>query len=209
MKTGLEIGKVVGSNDQADYLVQVHGPGDVPIAPAPTEHAFGQFVEIPVDDANRLVGIIYTTQLFNPSYGALGPRLSTEQELPVFSPDYLAETATIVGVAPETISVWKRHPQWQLELTRWRALAEVPLDATEQRHKFESLTATIAAFEQLQQIMENATKRVRTSSGIREEPDYSTQLKAARLILAGTIAAFPDLYGAVSKPDRRTLRIVP
>jgi hypothetical protein len=99
MKTGLEIGKVVGSNDQADYLVQVHGPGDVPIAPAPAEHAFGQFVEIPVDDANRLVGIIYTTQLFNPSYGALGPRLSTEQELPVFSPDYLAETATIVGVA--------------------------------------------------------------------------------------------------------------
>ena len=119
------------------------------------------------------------------------------------------ETATIVGVAPETISVWKRHPQWQLELTRWRALAEVPLDATEQRHKFESLTATIAAFEQLQQIMKNATKRVRTSSGIREEPDYSTQLKAARLIVAGTIAAFPDLYGAVSKPDRRTLRIVP
>jgi len=25
------------------------------------------------------------------------------------------ETAEIVGVAPETISVWKRHPQWQLE----------------------------------------------------------------------------------------------
>ncbi|MBA3402117.1 MAG: helix-turn-helix domain-containing protein, partial [Actinobacteria bacterium] len=25
------------------------------------------------------------------------------------------ETAEIVGVAPETISVWKRHPQWQRE----------------------------------------------------------------------------------------------
>jgi hypothetical protein len=119
------------------------------------------------------------------------------------------ETAAIVGVAPETISVWKRHPQWQLEVARWRALAEVPLDATEQRHKFESLAATMAALEQLQLIMENATKRVRTSSGIREEPDWSTRLKACRLVLAGTITAVPDLYGPVSKPDRRTLRIVP
>lgn len=67
----------------------------------------------------------------------------------------------------------------------------------------------MAALEQLQLIMENATKRVRTSSGIREEPDWSTRLKACRLVVAGTIAAFPDLYGAVSKPDRRTLRIVP
>ena len=119
------------------------------------------------------------------------------------------ETAAIVGVAPETISVWKRHPQWQLEVARWRTLAEVPLDATEQRHKFESLAATMAALEQLQLIMENATKRVRTSSGIREEPDWSTRLKACRLVVAATIAAFPDLYGAVSKPDRRTLRIAP
>jgi uncharacterized protein YjcR len=39
------------------------------------------------------------------------------------------ETAAIIGVAPETISVWKRHPQWRLELERWRELAEAPLDA--------------------------------------------------------------------------------
>ncbi len=32
-----------------------------------------------------------------------------------------SETASIVGVRPETISVWKRHPQWQLEVDRWRA----------------------------------------------------------------------------------------
>jgi hypothetical protein len=29
------------------------------------------------------------------------------------------ETAAIVGVTAETISVWKRHPQWQLEVNRW------------------------------------------------------------------------------------------
>jgi hypothetical protein len=95
----MEIGRVVGSNDQADYLVQVHNTGDVPTPPAPRERAFGQFVGIPVDSDERLVGVIYTTQLVNPAYGTLGPRLSTEQELPVFSPDYLAETATVVGVA--------------------------------------------------------------------------------------------------------------
>jgi hypothetical protein len=95
----MEIGRVVGSNDQADYLVQVHNPGDVPSPPAPRERAFGQFVGIPVDADERLVGVIYATQLVNPAYGTLGPRLSTEQELPVFSPDYLVETATVVNVA--------------------------------------------------------------------------------------------------------------
>jgi uncharacterized protein YjcR len=69
------------------------------------------------------------------------------------------ETAAIVGVAPETISVWKRHPQWQLEVQRWRELAEGPLDATEQRLKFESLAATMAALEQLRLIMESAQSR--------------------------------------------------
>jgi transposase-like protein len=39
------------------------------------------------------------------------------------------QIAELIGVAPETISVWKRHPQWQRELDRWRELAETPLDA--------------------------------------------------------------------------------
>jgi hypothetical protein len=121
------------------------------------------------------------------------------------------ETAAIIGVAPETISVWKRHPQWQVEMERWRELAEPPLDATELRLKFESLAATPAALEQLRLIMDNATKRVRTSSGLREEPDWPTRLKACRLVLAATVAAIPELYGPASRiqPDRRTLRIVP
>jgi hypothetical protein len=94
----LEIGRVVASNDQTDYLVQIHASGDVPEPPAPLDYGFGHFVVIPHDTAT-LVGVIYTTQLVNPAYGTLGPRLSTEQELPIFSPDYLPETATIVGVA--------------------------------------------------------------------------------------------------------------
>lgn len=94
-----EIGRVVGSSDQADYVVQIHNPADVPEPPSPHERSFGQFVAIPVDDDDRLIGVIYTTQLINPTYGSLGPRLSTEQELPVFTPDYLAETATVVGIS--------------------------------------------------------------------------------------------------------------
>jgi len=121
------------------------------------------------------------------------------------------EIAAIIGVAPETISVWKRHPQWQLELERWRELAGAPLDAIERRLKFESLVATMATFEQLRLIMESATKRVRTSSGLREEPDWSTRLKACRLVLAATVATVPELQGQTGEiqPDRRTLRIVP
>lgn len=95
----MEIGRVVGSNDQSDYVVQVYGPGEVPTPPAAPDRAFGQFVTIPVDEQNHLIGVIYTTQLVNPEYGTLGPRLSTPQELPVFSPDYLSETATLIGIA--------------------------------------------------------------------------------------------------------------
>lgn len=95
----MEIGRVVGSHDHADYVVQVYGPAEIPKPPAALDHAFAEFVEIPVDEHEALIGLIYTTQLMNPEFGALGPRLSTPRELPVFSPDYLAETATLVGVA--------------------------------------------------------------------------------------------------------------
>ena len=121
------------------------------------------------------------------------------------------ETAEIVGVAPETVSVWKRHPQWQLELERWRELAEAPLDSKQLRLKLEALEATTEALEQLQEIMENATKRIRTSSGLTEQPDWPTRLKACRLVLAAAVAIVPELGGQTNqvKADRRTLHIVP
>ncbi len=121
------------------------------------------------------------------------------------------ETAAIVGVRPETISVWKRHPQWQVEVERRRALAEAPLERTQLRLKLESAQATIQALEQLQLIMSSATKRVRTSTGLKEEPDWSTQLKACRLVLAATFLAVPEFgfHPSQIPGDRRTLRIVP
>jgi len=121
------------------------------------------------------------------------------------------ETATIVGVRPETISVWKRHPQWQLEVDRWRALAEEPLDKTQMRLQLEAAETTIEALAPLRLIMGSATKRVRTPTGIKEEPDWTTQLKAIRLALTTAFAAIPEFRAGASQtpPDRRTLRIVP
>ncbi len=121
------------------------------------------------------------------------------------------ETAEILGVAPETISVWKRHPQWQLEMERWRELAERPLEAKQLHLQLESAEAAIEALEQLRLIMGSATKRVRTRDGLKEEPDWPTRLKACRLVLAAALAAVPELRGHASQApaEGRTLRIVP
>jgi hypothetical protein len=60
---------------------------------------------------------------------------------------------------------------------RWRALAEEPLDKTQVRLQLEATEATIEALTQLRLIMGSATKRVRTPTGIKEEPDWATQLR--------------------------------
>jgi hypothetical protein len=44
------------------------------------------------------VGLIYDTILLNPTFGSLGPRLNTEEQAPLFSPDYLTERAVLVSV---------------------------------------------------------------------------------------------------------------
>jgi hypothetical protein len=93
------IGKLVKSNSHTDYVCQVYGPGEVASPPTPEDCAFGTFVRIALGDDRWLVGIIYDTILFNPDFGRLGPRLSPEPDLAVFSPDYLNEKATLVGIS--------------------------------------------------------------------------------------------------------------
>jgi len=96
------IGKIVKSNSHVDYVCQVFGYGEIAPAPEPASYAFGAFVAIPLEGnsapAGRLVGLIYNTLLLNPEFGSLGPRLSPRSEVEIFTPDYLAETATLVGV---------------------------------------------------------------------------------------------------------------
>ncbi len=94
------LGRIVKSNSHVDYVAQIFAPGEVANPPRPEDHAFGRFVRIGVEGGRDwLVGVIYDTLLLNPAYGTLGPRLSGEPQLAAFSPDYLPETATVVGVA--------------------------------------------------------------------------------------------------------------
>lgn len=95
----MPIGKIVKSHSHTDYVCQVYRPGEVETPPAREDHAFGTFVRVELGGEGWLVGIIYDTMLFNPDFGRLGPRLSPEPELAVFSPDYLNEKATLIGIA--------------------------------------------------------------------------------------------------------------
>lgn len=93
------IGKLVRSNFHTDYICQVYEPDEVESPPLSTDYTFGTFVRVPLGAASRdLVGLIYDTVLLNPDFGNLGPRLSPAPDLAVFSPDYLAEKVTLVGI---------------------------------------------------------------------------------------------------------------
>lgn len=94
------LGKIVKSNAHTDYVCQVVGQGEAEYVPQNTDYAFGTFVKIELNDhGNRcLVGLIYDTVLLNPDFGRLGPRLSTERDLAIFSPDYLNERAVLIGI---------------------------------------------------------------------------------------------------------------
>ncbi|MBN1921216.1 MAG: hypothetical protein JW892_08235 [Anaerolineae bacterium] len=95
----MAVGKLVKSNTHTDYVCQIYGSGEVETPPAPVDYAFGNFVRIPLGTGyGHLVGVIYDTMLLNPDFGNLGPRLSPPSDLAVFSPDYLAEKVTLVGI---------------------------------------------------------------------------------------------------------------
>ncbi len=92
------IGKIVNASSHVDYVCQIYGPGEAEQIPAPLDYCFGSFVGIEQDDGEQLVGLIANTTLLNPEFGNLGPRLSPQEDLAVFSPDYLAEQATLVAI---------------------------------------------------------------------------------------------------------------
>ena len=96
----MRIGQIVKSNTHVDYVCQIDNPGEFKSFPSPEDYAFGTFVRIGLgaDESSYLVGLIYSTILMNPEFGNLGPRLSPPADLEVFSPDYLREQVTLVGV---------------------------------------------------------------------------------------------------------------
>ena len=94
----MQLGKIVRSNSHIDYVCQVFNPNDIPIPPINEDYAFGTFVKIPLSSKKQLVGVIYDTVLFNPEFGRIGPCLSPESDLAVFTPDYLNEKVILTGI---------------------------------------------------------------------------------------------------------------
>jgi hypothetical protein len=121
------IGKIVKSYSHINYVCQIYGPLEVEVPPDPSEYAFGHFVRVAVhsrlsditcirrdrglgvneEPSCYSVGVIYDTQLLNPTFGSLGPRLSTETQVELFSPDYLAEKAMLVHLV--TLGMMEEH----------------------------------------------------------------------------------------------------
>src|SRR6266852_1683796 len=144
------IGKIVKSDSHINYVCQIYGPREVEQEPAPADYAFGRFVRIAVrselpDDHDAQVimalgksteprtyaiGVIYDTILLNPAFGSLGPRLSNETQVELFSPDYISEKAVLIyvmvlgmmeqrmipGGQPEVLSIMHGVPLLSLEL---------------------------------------------------------------------------------------------
>jgi hypothetical protein len=121
-REGVELGKIVKSDSHVRYVCQVYGAGEVAGPPRPDEYAFGAFVRVPLraggadvaalapfaPGADALapdavpnvwaVGVIYDTLLVNPAFGTLGPRLSSDEQVRLFSPDYLSERAVLINI---------------------------------------------------------------------------------------------------------------
>lgn len=93
-----KIAKIVMSNSHVDYVGRVIDRLDASEPPMSDDYGFAQFVSVPLEDETEVVGVIYNTLLVNPEYGSYGPRLSSQDELRVLSPDYLNEQGVLVGI---------------------------------------------------------------------------------------------------------------
>ena len=99
LQSGTPVGKIVKSNTHVDYVCQVYHLNEVSVSPQPSDYSFGTFVEIRLEEnGGKLIGVIYNTLLMNPDFGSLGPRLSPQVDVEIFTPDYLAETSILVGI---------------------------------------------------------------------------------------------------------------
>jgi hypothetical protein len=93
----MRLGKVVKSNSHCDYVVQLDDKMDADQPPQPDDYGFGSFVKLEEHTGDRhwAVGLVYNSQLFNPMFLNMGPRLSSEPD-PVFTPDLISETRTLL-----------------------------------------------------------------------------------------------------------------
>ncbi|OUC15411.1 MAG: hypothetical protein B0A82_06655 [Alkalinema sp. CACIAM 70d] len=92
----MRLGKVVKSNSHCDYIVQVDDETEFLDAPKADDYGFGTFVKLEESHGRHwAVGLVYNSQLLNPNFNNLGPRLTSEPD-PVFAPDLITETRTLL-----------------------------------------------------------------------------------------------------------------
>src|SRR5207247_6977284 len=152
------IGKIVKSDSHINYVCQIYGPREVEVEPGPADYAFGRFVRIAIrsnqtDDSDHTldqalgisqepvtyaVGVIYDTILLNPAFGSLGPRLSNETQVELFSPDYISEKAVLIYVMVLGILEQRVHPGDEAEFLS--TMHGVPLLSLELGSESETMT---------------------------------------------------------------------
>ena len=74
------------------------------------------------------VGVIYDTQLLNPAFGSLGPRLSNETQVELFSPDYLSEKAVLVHLVMLGMVEQQRSSRSPLKIQIVHGIPSFPLE---------------------------------------------------------------------------------
>jgi hypothetical protein len=142
------IGKIVKSSSHINYVCQIYGPLEIEAPPDVVDYAFGHFVRVAVplrrsgisrngqekeqysDEASiyHIVGVIYDTQLLNPSFGSLGPRLSSETQVELFSPDYLSEQAVLVHLVVLGMMEQHGHSSSLLKFSIVHGIPSFPLE---------------------------------------------------------------------------------
>lgn len=93
----MQIAKIVGSNSHIEYIARVLDNLDVISPPKSTDYTLGQFISVETSTSS-IVGVISNSQLINPEYGSIGPRLSSKKDNHLFSPDYLHDQGIIINI---------------------------------------------------------------------------------------------------------------
>src|SRR2546430_5802059 len=149
------IGKIAKSDSHINYVCQIFGPREVEVMPSSPDYAFGRFVRVAIragqdEDPNAVlfgrsqepvtyaVGVIYDTILVNPQFGALGPRLSNETQVELFSPDYISEKAVLIYIMILGIMVMRQSPEGVSEVLS--VMHGVPLLSLDLGSEIETMT---------------------------------------------------------------------
>jgi len=149
------IGKIAKSDSHINYVCQIFGPREVEIVPSSPDYAFGRFVRVAIragqdedpdavlfgrsqEPVTYAVGVIYDTILVNPQFGALGPRLSNETQVELFSPDYISEKAVLTYIMILGVIEMRQSPEGESEVLS--VMHGVPLLSLDLGSEIETMT---------------------------------------------------------------------